>query len=405
MQDRQLFAQILGISAPWRVAEVTLNKPSEELRIRLEHDGSPLACPECGGVGPGYDRTSRRWRHLDTCQYQTILEAEVPRMQCPAHGVRQVRVAWAEDRSRFTMLFERLAIQWLLEANRSAVARQMRLTWDEADGIMRRAVERGLARRKETAVRYLGVDEKSFQKHHEYVTVVCDLEKGHVLHVGDDRKQATLDVFYKGLTEDQLAGIEAVAMDMWDPYVESTCQHVPKGADKIVYDRFHIAKHLGAAVDTVRKQEHRVLQADGDDRLKRTKYKWLRNPENFSAEAWESFASLRRSTLRTARAWSIKEMIRGLWTYSYRKSAETFFSRWYGWAVRSRLPAMAKAARMMKERLPNILTYLKHRITNAMSESLNSKIQWIKYTARGFRNRDGFRRAIYFHCGGLALNP
>ena len=107
----------------------------------------------------------------------------------------------------------------------------------------------------------------------------------------------------------------------------------------------------------------------------------------------------------TARGWAIKEMFRDFWEYTYPKSAEKFFTRWYGWAIRSRLKPMKDAATMLKRRFANLMTYFQHPITNAMSESLNAKIQWVKYTAHGFRSRDGFRKAIYFHCGGLDLYP
>jgi transposase len=405
VQDRELFGRILGIGEPWFVEEVELKEALGELRIRLGRRSSPLCCPTCGKAVPGYDTQPRRWRHLDTCQYETVLEADVPRVECPEHGVLQVRVPWAEKGSRFTLLFERLTIDWLLEAGRSAVKRRMRLSWDEADGIMRRAVRRGLARRKQEVVPHIGVDEKSFQKRHEYVTVVCDLDRGNVLHVADDRKAESLEGYYRSLTNEQRAGIQAVAMDMHDPYVKATRDQVPDADRKIVYDKFHIAKLLNQAVDQVRKQEHQELTAEGDDRLKKTKYTWLRSSLNFTRKAWLAFRDLRRSKLRTARAWALKETIMDLWQYSYLGAAQRYFRDWYQWAARSRLAPMKRAARTLQERLANILTYLDHPYTNAMAESLNSKIQWIKYTARGFRSREGFRTAIYFHCGGLELYP
>jgi transposase len=406
MQDRELFRRILGLEVPWQVEGIELQEAKKIVLVRVGRRSAPaLCCPECGQAMTGYDTVSRRWRHLDTCQYQTILEAEVPRGECTEHGVRQIAVPWAEERSRFTALFERLAIDWMQEAGRSAVARRMDLSWDEADGIMQRAVRRGLARRRSVVTPYLGVDEKSFQKGHEYVTVVCDLRAGHVLYVADDRKQESLRTFYAGLTPEQLSGIQGVAMDMWEPYVTATLAAVPEAEQKIVFDKFHIAGHLSKAVDKVRRTENKKLQAAGDKRLKGTRYQWLRNPLNFSKEKWKEFATLRNSKLRTARAWALKETLMEFWGYQYAKAAKRLFSKWYDWAIRSRLDPIRKVAHMLKARLPNLLTYFKHPITNAMSESLNSKIQWIKYTARGFRSREGFRTAIYFHCGGLDLYP
>ena len=122
-------------------------------------------------------------------------------------------------------------------------------------------------------------------------------------------------------------------------------------------------------------------------------------------EQKREFAELRKSELKTARAWALKETAMDLYDYVYEKPARRHFHWWYNWAVRSRLQPMKEVAAMLKRRFENIITYLRHRITNAASESLNAKIQWIKYTARGFRNKQNFINAIYFHCGSLDLAP
>lgn len=203
MDDRQLYETILGLGAPWYVARVELWPAEEEVWVTLElEEGVTLHCPECGVAAPGYDRSAeRRWRHLDTCQYRTVLSARVPRVRCAEHGVRQIRVAWAEERSRFTALFEALAIRLLKETTLSGLADLMGLSWDEAEGILKRAVERGLERRDREPLRFVGVDETSFLKRHEYVTVVADLERGAVAWVGDHRRKATLEEYWEGLSE------------------------------------------------------------------------------------------------------------------------------------------------------------------------------------------------------------
>lgn len=331
--------------------------------------------------------------------------ARVPRVQCLTHGVKTVRVPWAEKGSRFTLFFERLAIAWLKEATPTAVARRLGLTWDEARGIQERAVRRGLARRTQEPVARIGIDEKSFLKRHQYVSIVVDLDQARVLHIADDRRADSLVPYFQGLSEAERTGIEAIAMDMWDPYRKTVRAHIPDGERKIVFDTFHVLQHVGVAVDHVRKAESRVLAAMGDATLKRTKYVWLKNPANFTTAAWDDFAALRDSTLQSARAWAIKESLRPLWEYTYIGAARTFFKRWYWWATHSRLAPIVEVARMLKAHLENILTYLTHRITNAVTEGLNAKIQWIKFGARGFRNRESFKMAIMFHCGGLDLEP
>jgi transposase len=403
MRDRELYAKILGLPEPWIVVDVELDLNGQSVVVRLgRRDGASLACPECGLACPGYDTQPRRWRHLDTCQFQTVLEADVPRCSCPAHGVKQVRVPWAEPGSRFTALFERLAIDWMQEAGRSATARQLGLTWSEADGIMQRAVDRGLARRPATLTPVLGVDEKSFQGR-EFVTVVCDLDGGTVLHVADGRGSDALKSCYQAMTDEQRKAVQAVAMDMHQPYVLATQSALPDAT--IVFDKFHIAKLAGVAVDQVRRQEAKILAEEGDERLKGTRYSWLRNPLGEDAEQRKRFEPLRNSNLKTARAWAIKETLMDFFRYSRESTARTFFQDWFSWASRSRLKPITRLAHTLKSRLSTLLNYCRWPITNAASEALNSKIQWIKYTARGFRSREGFRRAIYFHCGALDLYP
>ncbi len=407
MRDRELYATILGLSEPWEVERVELDAKQQAVHVWLARkERAEAECPECRQSAPIYDHREREWRHLDTCQFQTRLHARVPRVSCAQHGVVQIRVPWAEPGSKFTLLFERLVIDWLQDAAVAAVSRRLKLGWEATWGIAERAVRRGLERRELGQLTWLGVDEKSFLRRHNYVTIVTDLEEPRVLFVADDRKQQSLEAFWAmGLNVSQRDGIEAIAMDMWEPYVQATLARIPGAEEKIVFDRFHIAKHLNEAVDRVRRAEHRELLARRDERLVGTKYAWLRNPESFAADAWKAFGPLRRSNLKVARAWALRETIMNLWNYSYVGAARNHFCRWYSWAIRSRLKPMKQKARMLRARIENVLTYLRHGITNAASEGLNSKIQWIRYTARGFRNRQNFKTAIYFHCGGLDLYP
>lgn len=405
MQDRELYAKILGIERPWYVSDVQLRLKDGEVDIFLEHDADVhWPCPQCGASCTLYDhQPARRWRHLDTCQYRTVLHASPPRIDCPEHGALAVKLAWAEPKSRFTALFEALAIDWLSVASQSGVARQLGLSWDEMHAIMDRAVRRGLARRAPEPIPAVGIDEKAARKGHNYLTIVNDLQRSRVLFVAQDRTAQALDGFWPTLSDDQRHSIKAISVDMWDPFVKSIRANVPDA--EIVYDKFHIAKHLGEAVDLVRRKESRQLRADGDDRLIGTKYDWLKNPDTFKSSEWRDFGALRNSDLKTARAWALKENAMRFFDYSYEVAAKRFFQQWYFWATHSRLEPMIKVARMLKGRFENIITYLKHRITNATSESLNARIQWVKFTARGYRNTNNFINAIYFHCGGLDLKP
>jgi transposase len=407
MQDRTLYARLLGIEDPWRVTDVTLRlDEAHEVIVSVELDPAvTLHCPKCEGPGSRYDSRERRWRHLDTMQYRTILVAQIPRVQCTEHGVVQVAVPWSDPQSRFTALFEALVIDWLKEASFSAVARQLSLSWDQVDGIQERAVRRGLSRRKRQRPRRIGVDETSFRKRAEYITVVNDLDQNKVLWIGDDRRKTTLSAFYTELGVEGCDRLESVAMDMWAPYIASTREHVPDADQRIVFDKFHIAQHLGRAVDEVRRAENRELVREGDGRLKNTKYLWLTNPNRMSRSRWEGFAPLRDSQLRVARAWAIKESAMMLWGYVRRGWAERAWKGWYEWAIRSRLEPIKRVARLIKYYLEGVINAATTNVTNARSEGLNSKIQWIKRKACDYRNRKRFHNAIYFHLAGLDLYP
>ena len=402
----QHYEQLLGLEPPWRIQEVDLDHDATEVRIRIAlTTRGRLRCPVCHALCGRHDHRTRRWRHLDTMQYTTILEAEVPRVRCQEHGVHQIEVSWAEENSRYTALFEALVIDWLHETSTLAVARQLRLSWDQVAGIQARAVRRGLARRVRRSPTAIGVDETSFQKRHEYVTVVNDLDEGIVLHVADNRRQEVLESYFEDLGPKGCAALENIAMDMWAPFIAATRAHVPEADEKIVFDKFHIAKHLGDAVDRVRRRENRELRAQGDDRLVKTKYWWLQNPDTMSHRHWRDFSPLRKSRLKVARAWAIKESAMLLWGYAKRGWAERVWKRWYSWAIRSRLDPVKRVARMIKKHWAGVINAATSNVTNARAEGINSKIQWIKRMASGYRNRENFRNAIYFHLGGLDLYP
>ncbi len=408
MQDVELYAQILGLTAPWRVAGVALKMEEGRVEIAVEHESDAcFACPKCGREASCYDHSPERsWRHLDTCQLRTLLSARVPRVSCPEHGVVQVAVPWAEPHGRFTLLMERLVIEALLACQTTQGAcRLLRISWDQAWHVLERAVRRGRARKQAVVVPRIGVDEKAFRRGHSYVTVVCDVERGTVEYVADEREKASLAGYYAGLTAEQREGIEAVAMDMWDPYVQATREALPEAERKIVFDRFHVMQHVTKAVDQVRKQENRRLVERDDDRLKKTKYLWLFSEENLPEKRQAEFQKLKSSDLKTARAWALKENLRHLWSYVTPGWAKRFFRGWYAWASRSRLEPIWEAAQTLWRRLDNIVTYAEHRLTNDVSEGLNSKIMAVKRRAAGFRNPIHFKTAIYFHCGGLEMHP
>ena len=406
MEDIELYQHLLGLEAPWVVERVELSVKERRVDIWVGYPkGTRFPCPECQVEYSVYDHQERVWRHLDSCQFQTFVHARVPRVDCPTHGARQVIVPWDDDGSQFTKLFERLAIDLLRACSIQKAHEVLRITWDEAWGIMDRAVRRGRARKRPQPLRYIGIDEKSARKGHRYLTLVVNAESGQVEYIADDRKTESLDGFFQQLSPEQLAGLQGIALDIWEPYILSIREHVPDADCKMVFDRFHLMRHIQEAVDPFLRQEHRALLRQGASPLTGTKYLWLYAQENIPDHRREEFEHLRSLNLKVGRAWAIKESLRRLWAYISPGHALRFFQRAFWWATHSCLEPIRKVAHMFKPHLFNILTYTKHRLTNAVAEGFNNKIQQIKQMAYGFRNIEHFKIAIYFHCGGLDLYP
>jgi transposase len=405
--DIELYAQVLGDIRPWRVARVTLNPQAQAIEVELNCPPQVWVCPECHERAHLHDTERRRWRHLDTCQYQTILIADVPRVKCGEHGTVQVRVPWAEPYGRFTTLFERLAIDLLRECSTSAACGILRVSWDEADGIKQRAVRRGLARREAVPVRRLCVDEKAAGHGHDYVTVVscADTTPARVLAVEDGREERSLNRFWRSLSKEQRAGVETVAMDMWDSYRNSTLRFVPDAADKIVYDNFHLARYMNRAVDEVRRWEQATASTDMASSLKGSRQLWLYGWENLPRKWASRFAALRTRASKTARAWKVKELLRSFWSCTDADDATAYFRQWCRHAMATRLEPVKKVARLFRRHWPNIVTYFRYHLSNAPSEGINSRIQQLVQKACGYRNRSRFKTDILFHLGGLDLYP
>jgi transposase len=337
-------------------------------------------------------------------QFITVIRARTPRANCPEHGVKTMTVPWAAPQGRFTLHFERFAIEVLLAcANVQAGCALLGIGWETGHAIMKRAVARGLERRQLDQLKHLGLDEKSFRRGHSYITLLTDLEQSRVLEVVAGPTTEAAGQLWDSLSAEQKAGVEAVAVDMWEPFVQSVREQVP--AADVVHDKFHVSKYLNEAVDKVRRQEHKELLAQGDETLKGSRPLWLYNPQNFSPDQASEFSALRDLHLKVARAWAAKELFIKFWQYQEAGWARRFFKDWFGWISRSRLKPMIVVARMLKRHLENLLTYLKHRITNAVTEGLNSKIQSLKSAARGFRNFKNYRTRILFFCGKLDLYP
>lgn len=406
MQDTDFYRVILGLDNDWQVSKVDLNVERNVVEVHVEPTDQ-LRCSECGKRCPVYDHgRSRRWRHLDTCQMRTVLVARVPRTECAEHGVKTASVPWAEKGSRFTALFEQVAILWLQVArSQTGVAKLLGLSFDQVHGIMTRAVERGLARRSEEPIRYLGIDEKSMKKGHNYLTVVSDLTTGRVLEVAESRTQESAESALRdAVPEQHRSTVDAVCTDMWTAFMNAAQAVLPEA--KLVHDKFHVAKHLNDAVDKTRREEQRKLLKEGDDRVKRARYFFLSNFTELDDEATNRrFREAREAAETTTKVWESKEVFRPFWEQETVELARHYLNSWCKAAKEKGVAALTTVADMLASHEAGLVNYVLHPITNSIAENLNGKIQLLKATARGFRAFENYRTNILFYHGKLDLSP
>lgn len=405
MDECSLYEQILFITKPWFVEYVDLDKSKDTVHVYVACDfDTTLRCPVCDEKCSRYDSRKRTWRHLDTCQYQTRVHADIPRTDCPKHGPRLIEVPWAEKGGRYTLLFEAHVIDLLRDASIKAVSRHMKLSWTAIDGIMRRAVKRGLRRRQTIKTVHLSVDEVSQRKGRRYLTIISNRD-GHVIDVQDGRSKESLGTFYMGLSKAKRSSIRSISMDMSGAYIHSTLEWVPDAEKKICFDKFHVAQDLNRAVDGVRKDEMHKVDRKWRKPLHLSRFLWLRNQNNLTTSHWEKLADLKTVASKTARAWAIRQYAMTLWDFETASDARQAWLKWYGWAVRSRLKPIAASAKSVKDNLWGIVNAIVFKRSNAQAESLNAKIKMIKVRAKGFRNTERLKAAILFHLGGLHLIP
>jgi len=242
------------------------------------------------------------------------------------------------------------------------------------------------------------------KKGHQYLTVLSNPDSGTVIEVCETRKEAAVtNMISTNLTEDQRDKVESISMDMWTAFMNSAEKALPK-AD-IVHDRFHISGYLTKAVDNTRKQENKRLAKEGIDDLKGSKYLFLYNYYNLKEKYLERFTKAKTASEKTAKAWEYKELFREFFSLNTIDEGKSYLQEWYDLAVSEDIAPLTKAANTINNHKKGILSYLKHRVTNAIAESINGKIQELKARARGFKAFENYRVNILFHFGGLQLTP
>ncbi len=402
MQDKELFQVILGLDSPWTVAEVELDTDAGEDLCDVDHPrGTKFCCPDVTAL-PCYDHTDeRRWRHLDSCHTRRFSWLGCL-VCCPEHGVKNVSVPWAEEQSVYAPVrTPRVAFSCHANGHRHAYF---------ADQLGRDLVlcprrPRGQDRKEPKLLPRIGIlDEKAFAKGHDYMTLLYDLDNSTVEAISEGRDADSGIACISQLLPEQIASVEAVAMDMSAAYVKATKQTIPWAEDKIVHDRFHVMQLATKAVDKVRRGEHRKLLQHDDNCLAKTKYIWLTSQENLSEKQQALLEEVFTLQLETEGKLGLTKRCFATFGITMTPLRRRPISKTGIAADSHQTRATEKVARTIKARLANVVSYCTHGITNGVAEGLN-KIMSIKRRVGGYRNRENFKTAIFFYCGGLDLYP
>jgi transposase len=361
-----------------------------------------LQCGSCGTFSPQRDRLKeRRIKHVPLWGIPVVLVYRPARVKCShCQKVRVEDIPFAQGKSRMTK-----GLVWTLSGMGKllpwqTVAEMFKVNWGTVRAAVKQAVEYGLAHRKIGRVIYIGVDEVSSRKGHKYVTVVYDLTGKRMLWMGKDRTKETLETFFQEHGQALKGTLKGVCCDMWQPYIDVVTKHVNDDV-VMVFDKFHIIQHLNKAVDEVRKEEARELKKDNPELLKKTRYIWLKNPENLTDNQRSRLGYLEKLNLKVNRAYLLKESFRDFWDYSYPKSAKKYLAKWFWWATHSRLKPLRDFARMLRKHQEGIMNYFKCRITNGITEGMNNKAKTVIKRCYGFRTVDTLKLAFYHSLGKL----
>jgi transposase len=347
-------------------------------------------------------RKAREWRDLSMRKLPLKLRYRPRRVECPRCGLRVEDFPWAEPWARVTTALSNAAAILAREMSWQGTARHYGLNWKSVATIVKRAVKYGLRHRARPPVHVIGIDEVSRRKGQVYLTVVYDLRRRVLLWVGEDRTEDAVKKFFtEEMGRRRCHTLQVVCMDMWAPYAKLVREHAVNA--QILFDRFHIVKHLNEAVDKVRRELWRKLTSKERVTVKGTRWLLLKNPWNLNQDQNERLSTLVRWNTPLVRAWYLKEAFQLFWDYKQPWRAEQHLRKWTNSAMRSKLEPFKKFAEMLRSHLDGILPWTEIRLSNGAVEGMNNKIKSISHRSFGFRTAANFIAAIYHCCARLPL--
>lgn len=404
MFTSQFFELLLNLDGQWQVEDVLANHEAGEITIMVKYAAPQAQCPDSLKMYSIYDHAPlRKWRHLDTMQYKTYISCRLPRIKNDTGNVVTVTVPWASKHERHTYLFEHAAIDVLIATkNQSKTAGLLRCGFNVINRIMHISTQRGLARRdlSGAVLEHLSIDEKSFKKGHQYVSVLSHPASGCVIDIAEGRTKGSVEkLLDASLSKQQQHGVQTISMDMWKAYMSVAKEKLANA--QIIHDRFHLIKYLNEAIDKVRRREVKTQQE-----LKDSRYVLLKNQENLTEKQRIKFEAIKNANYQVSKAWEVRENFKDMFNKETEKTdGFILFLNWAQEAVNRKIKEITKVVEMFESHMAGVVNALIYTFSNAMAERLNGKIQEIKLAARGYRTFTNFRSAILFFHGGLNLYP
>jgi len=362
-------------------------------------------CGVCGRRCPRFDLGGgrRRWRALDLGTTLAFVEADAPRVTCRCHGVVVCAVPWARHRSRFTRAFEDQAAWLAVNTSKSAVAQLMRVAWRTVGAICQRVAGEAQGQRDLLdGLRRIGIDEISHRKGDRYLTVVVDHDTGRLVWAADGRGRKTVEAFFDALGQKRCKQIELVSCDMAAWIASPVADRLPDAVRCV--DPFHVVMLATDALDEIRRevwnQARRSGQITAARDLKGARYALWKNPENLTDRQACKLASIQKTNARLYRAYLLKEQLRQIYRLPA-DSAIRLLDEWIAWARRCRLPSFVKLAATITIQRAGIIAAIKHGLSNARVEAINTQIRMITRRAYGFHSASALIALAMLSLAGL----
>jgi len=309
--------------------------------------------------------------------------------------VKRERLEFLSDSPFYTQRFAYYVGRRCRSSTVKDVAQELHLDWDSVKALEKQYLRAQLAKAGTPGPRRIGIDEISIRKRHTYRIVVSDLDRRRPIWFGGvDRSEASMKQFYDWLGEKKSRRIRLAVMDMWKPFRHATRTHAPQAA--ILFDKFHVLRHLGAALDAVRKAEYARLSGQDRRFIKGQKYTLLSNRENLTLEGRQALKTLLAANQRLNTAYLLKESFGQLWSYRSEVWARRFFDHWRASLKWQRLAPYEKFADMIERHWDGIAAYCEpeNKVSLGFVEGLNNKIRVIQRRSYGLRDEEYLRLKI-----------